>query len=642
MEGYDEGLETGVQSPLGEQLLEKGVLTEDQLRIALMEQETSQDAIGRVLVNLGFVTEATIRDVLSESQGAETVDLRQINVDPDALNMVPMEIAKRYNVLPFALKDNILTMAVANPSDMIVFEQVRSMLAAEVELKLKVASESDISRSVDEYYGLELSIEGILKEIESGESDVAVNALQSDSATAGHPIVRLVNAFLSDGVKRNASDIHFEPEQSFLRVRYRIDGVLRQIRSLHRSYWDAMGVRLKVMADMNIAESRMPQDGKISMTLYGHKVDFRVASQPTAHGENFVLRILDQQKSIVPITDLGLNENALNMVELMLSRPTGMLLVTGPTGSGKTTTLYSFLNHLNTEKVNIMTLEDPIEYPMHMIRQSAVSEQAKMDWASGIKSMLRQDPDIILIGEIRDNETADMSLRAAMTGHQVLSTLHTNSAIGIIPRLLDMGVLPDILSGNVIGVIAQRLIRRLCSNCKTPKELEENDIRVLSHFVEDPHNVQIHQQVGCAQCEYQGYRGRVAIMEILKFSDEIDELVAARASVRDIREAAEQLGVFLDLAQNAMEKVLQGESTIAEVGRVVDMTKYLIGSGVADSAPAAAPAAEAAPQAEEAVHHEEAPAEHHHEEAAQPEEAQHSEEAQHYEEAPPAEEPPQA
>lgn len=639
MEGYDEsGADTtGVQSPLGEQLLEKGVLTEDQLRIALMEQETSSEAIGRVLVNLGFVTEATIRDVLSEAQGAETVDLRQINVDPDALNMVPMEIAKRYNVLPFALKDNLLTMAVANPSDMIVFEQVRSMLAAEVELKLKVASESDISRAVDEYYGLELSIEGILKEIESGEADVAVNALQSDSATAGHPIVRLVNAFLSDGVKRVASDIHFEPEQSFLRVRYRIDGVLRQIRSLHRSYWDAMGVRLKVMAEMNIAESRMPQDGKISMTLYGHKVDFRVASQPTAHGENFVLRILDQQKSIVPITDLGLNDNALRMVELMLSRPTGMLLVTGPTGSGKTTTLYSFLNHLNTESVNIMTLEDPIEYPMHMIRQSAVSEQAKMDWASGIKSMLRQDPDIILIGEIRDNETADMSLRAAMTGHQVLSTLHTNSAIGIIPRLLDMGVLPDILSGNVIGVIAQRLIRRLCSNCKTQKTPDEDDVRVLRHFVEDPHNAVIYQPVGCAQCEYQGYRGRVAIMEILKFSDEIDELVAARASVRDIRDAAEQLGVFLELSQNAMEKVLQGESAIDEVGRVVDMTKYLLGTDKPkDAAPTPVPADFAAQQqaAPAEHHHEAAPAEAHAEAHAEEAPAEHAEH--------PAEEPPQA
>ncbi len=561
--------------PLGEQLLEKGVLSEDQLRIALLEQESSQEAIGRVLVNLGFVTEATIRDVLSESQGAETVDLRQINVDPDALKLIPMEIAKRYNVLPFALQGRELTMAVANPNDLIIFEQIRSMLSADVDLRLKVASESDISRSVDEYYGLELTIEGILHEIETGDSDVAVATLQADSATAGHPIVRLVNAFLSDGVKRNASDIHFEPEQSFLRVRYRIDGVLRQIRSLHRSYWDAMVVRLKVMSVMNIAESRQPQDGKISMTLYGHKVDFRVAAQPTAHGENFVLRILDQQKSIVPITELGLNELSLRMVELMLARPTGLLLVTGPTGSGKTTTLYSFLNHVNTEQVNIMTLEDPIEYPMHMIRQSSVSEQAKMDWASGIKSMLRQDPDIILIGEVRDNETADMALRAAMTGHQVLTTLHTNSAIGIIPRLLDMGVLPDILAGNVIGVIAQRLIRRLCQNCRSQRLPEGDEVKILSHFVENPSEVGLFQAVGCSQCEYQGYRGRVPIMELLKFSEEIDEMVASRAGVRDIRDAAEQLGLFIELSTSAMEKVLAGESSIEEVSRVTDLTKFM-------------------------------------------------------------------
>ena len=573
--GY--GADDGTNVPLGEQLLEKGVLSEDQLRIALMEHEESQEAIGRVLVNLGFVTEATIRDVLSEAQGAETVDLRQVNVDPDALNMVPMDIAKRYNVLPFALHDGILTMAVANPNDMIVFEQIRSMLSVDTELKLKVASESDISRAVDEFYGLELTIEGILHEIETGEADVAVTSLQADSATAGHPIVRLVNAFLSDGVKRNSSDIHFEPEQSFLRVRYRIDGVLRQIRSLHRSYWDAMVVRLKVMADMNIAEARQPQDGKISMTLYGHKVDFRVAAQPTAHGENFVLRILDQQKSIVPITELGLNETSLKVVELMLARPTGLMLVTGPTGSGKTTTLYSFLNHLNSEQVNIMTLEDPIEYPMHMIRQSTVSEAYKMDWSSGIKSMLRQDPDIILIGEVRDNETADMALRAAMTGHQVLTTLHTNSAIGIIPRLLDMGVLPDILAGNVIGVIAQRLVRMLCTYCKTQRLAEGTEVQILSHFVENPSEVGVYQPVGCNKCDYQGYRGRVAIMELLKFSDEIDELVAARASVRDISDAAEQLGLFIDLSQSAMEKVLQGLSSIDEISRVVDLTKYIHG-----------------------------------------------------------------
>ncbi len=562
--------------PLGERLLEKGVLTEDQLRIAILEQESSQEAIGRVLVNLGFVTEATIRDVLSESQNAETVDLRQINVDPEALNMIPMEIAKRYNFLPFALSDNNLSIAVANPNDLIVFEQIRAMLGSDVNLNLKVASESDIARAVDEYYGLELTIEGILREIESGETDVATQAIQTDAATAGHPIVRLVNAFLSDAVKRVASDVHFEPEQSFLRVRYRIDGVCRQIRSLHRSYWQAMCVRLKVMAEMNIAESRHPQDGKISMTLYGPKVDFRAASHPTAHGENFVLRILDQQKSIVPITELGLNDHALSMLQLMIARPTGLLLVTGPTGSGKTTTLYSFLNHLNNESVNIMTLEDPIEYPMHMIRQSQVSESSKMDWATGIKSMLRQDPDIVLIGEIRDNETADMALRAAMTGHQVLSTLHTNSAIGVIPRLLDMGVLPDILAGNVIGVIAQRLIRRLCPQCKTQQLPTEDEALVLAHFVDNPTEIGVWKPVGCQHCDYQGYRGRVAIMELLKFSEEIDEMVSSRASVREIRDTADEHGLFIGLAENAMEKVLAGESSIDEISRVVDLTKYML------------------------------------------------------------------
>ena len=567
-------------APLGERLLEHGVLSDDQLRIALIEQEGTGETIGRTLVRLGFVTEATIRDVLSETQGAETVDLRQINVDPDALKLIPMEIAKRYNVFPFAVDGNELTIAVSNPNDLIVFEQLRSMLGSDLELRLKVAGESDIARAVDEYYGLELSIEGILQEIERGLSDVSTTQLQGD-VTSAHPIVRLVNAFLSDGVKRVASDIHFEPEQSFLRVRYRIDGVLRQVRSLHRSYWDAMVVRLKVMADMNIAESRAPQDGKISMTLYGHKVDFRVASQNTAHGENFVLRILDQQKSIVGIKELGLNERAMTMLKLMMEQPTGLLLVTGPTGSGKTTTLYSFLNHVNSESVNIMTLEDPIEYPMHMIRQSQVSEATKMDWSSGIKSILRQDPDIILIGEIRDNETADMALRSAMTGHQVLSTLHTNSAIGVIPRLLDMGVLPDILSGNVIGVIAQRLIRKLCAHCKQQRPAEGDELLILSQFVENPAEIGVFKPVGCSHCEYQGYRGRMAVMELLMFSEEIDELVSARATVREIREAAEEKGLFIGLAENAMEKVLYGETSIQEVSRVVDLTSHIVAAQAA-------------------------------------------------------------
>jgi type II secretory ATPase GspE/PulE/Tfp pilus assembly ATPase PilB-like protein len=566
--------------PLGERLLEKGVLTEDQLRIALIEQQNSSDPIGQVLVRLGFVTEATIRDVLSEAQGKESIDLRHLSVDPEAIAKVPMDIAKRYNVFPVALDEGkqTITLATANPGNLIIFDQIRAVLGGDYELDLRVAGESDITRAVDEYYGLELSIEGILKEIETGEADVAVASLQAQEGVASHPIVRLVNAFLNDAVKRVASDIHFEPEESFLRVRYRIDGVLRQIRSLHRSYWDSMSVRLKVMSSMNIAESRQPQDGRITMTLYGRTIDFRVAAQPTAHGENFVLRILDQQRNLMGITELGLNPTAQRMLNLMVARPEGIILVTGPTGSGKTTTLYSVIQHLNKESVNIMTLEDPIEYPLHMIRQSAVSEAYKMDWSSGIKSMMRQDPDIILIGEIRDNETADMTLRAAMTGHKVLSTLHTNSALGVIPRLLDMGVLPDIMAGNIIGIIAQRLVRTLCGHCRAPKEeLEEDEIAVLSSMLKGAEipKGSVHKPVGCVHCEYQGYRGRVALMELLKFNEDIDELISNRASVREIKVMALKTKSFLSLAENAIEKVLEGKTSLEEIGRVVDLTQFM-------------------------------------------------------------------
>jgi len=301
-----------------------------------------------------------------------------------------------------------------------------------------LARESDITIGIEHHYGFELSIDGILNEIETGEIDY--QSLAADFDEYSQPVVRLVDALLNDAVKRSASDIHFEPEQGFLRIRYRIDGVLRQIRSLHKNYWAAMVVRLKVMSGMNIAETRAPQDGRISLTLSGHQVDFRVSSQPTTHGENIVLRILDRDKGIVPLEDLGLHADDLKTLKLMLARPEGIILVTGPTGSGKTTTLYSILNYINTEGINIMTLEDPVEYPMAMIRQTSVNEVVKLDFASGIRSMMRQDPDVILVGEIRDQETAEMAFRAAMTGHQVYSTLHTNSSIGAVPRLMDLGV----------------------------------------------------------------------------------------------------------------------------------------------------------------------------------------------------------
>ncbi|MBL8523853.1 MAG: Flp pilus assembly complex ATPase component TadA [Betaproteobacteria bacterium] len=558
------------QLPLGQTLLSRGVISPDQLNIALTEQRKSKTALGKILVRLGFVTEATIRDTLSESLGQVAIDLSNTIIDHNALALVPKDIARRYQVLPvdYDKQARKLLLAVADPSNVVALDQIRALIKDDVRIEQVLARESDISIGIEQHYGFELSIDGILNEIETGEIDYQSLATEFDEYS--QPVVRLVDALLNDAVKRGASDIHFEPEHGFLRIRYRIDGVLRQIRSLHKNYWSAMVVRLKVISGMNIAETRAPQDGRISLSLSGRSVDFRVSAQPTTHGENVVLRILDRQKGIVPLEDLGLQEDELKMLRLMMARPEGIILVTGPTGSGKTTTLYSILNHVNTEGVNIMTLEDPVEYPMAMIRQTSVNEVAKLDFASGIRSMMRQDPDVILVGEIRDQETAEMAFRAAMTGHQVYSTLHTNSAIGAIPRLQDLGVLPDIMAGNIIGVVAQRLMRRLCTHCREPyhpdDELTQKILGVDSSWTGD-----IYRAVGCEHCDNTGYRGRVAIMELFKMNGDIDELIARRATGREIREAARRTG-FRTLAEDAVSRVLTGQTSLDEISRVVDLT----------------------------------------------------------------------
>ena len=558
------------QLPLGQTLLGRGVISQDQLNIALTEQRKLKTPLGKILVQLGFVTEATIRDTLSESLGQVAVDLSNTIIDHHALALVPKDIARRYQVLPvdYDKQTKKLLLAVADPANVVALDQIRALIKDDVRIEQVLARESDISIGIEQHYGFELSIDGILNEIETGEIDYQSLATEFDEYS--QPVVRLIDALLNDAVKRSASDIHFEPEQGFLRIRYRIDGVLRQIRSLHKNYWSAMVVRLKVISGMNIAETRAPQDGRISLSLSGRSVDFRVSAQPTTHGENIVLRILDRQKGIVPLEDLGLQEDELKMLRLMMARPEGIILVTGPTGSGKTTTLYSILNHVNTESVNIMTLEDPVEYPMAMIRQTSVNEVAKLDFASGIRSMMRQDPDVILVGEIRDQETAEMAFRAAMTGHQVYSTLHTNSAIGAIPRLQDLGVLPDIMAGNIIGVVAQRLMRRLCIHCRQAYRPEDElTLKILG--VAKDWRGEVFRHVGCEQCGNTGYKGRVAIMELFKMDGDIDDLIARRATGREIREAARRTG-FRTLAEDAISRVLKGETSLDEISRIVDLT----------------------------------------------------------------------
>ena len=554
---------------IGQILISQGILTEDQLRIALLEQMKSKLPIGKLLVNLGFVSEATLRDALSEKLGLQSVDLSQIIIDSQAMKLVPRDFALRHHIFPVALdrERGMLIVALSDTNNLVALDQLRARLRGELELESRLAGDTEISRAIEQYYGHELSIDGILHEIETGEVDY--QSLAGAGEQYSQPVVRLIAALLADAVGRNASDIHFEPEQNFLRIRYRIDGVLRQIRSLHKTYWPAMAVRIKVLAKMNIAETRAPQDGRISLSLTGRQVDFRVASQATSHGENVVLRILDRQKGIVPLDGLGLESSQLDLLKRLISRPEGIILVTGPTGSGKTTTLYSILNHINSDALNIMTMEDPVEYPMTLIRQTSVNEAAKMDFANGIRSLMRQDPDVILVGEIRDEETAEMAFRAAMTGHQVYSTLHTNSAVGAFPRLLDTGVTPEVMAGNMIGIIAQRLIRRLCKHCRQPYTATSAECRLLGVKADRPPTV--YRAVGCDHCDYQGYRGRLAIMEILKLDVDMDELIARRATAREMQRAAIAKG-FRTLADDGARRVLEGTTALDELMRVVDLT----------------------------------------------------------------------
>ena len=581
--------------PLATLLLETGVISEDQARIALTEQSQTGDRFADILARLGFVTDAVVRDAVGGALGVESVDLGRTVAEAGAMAAVPEPVARRFMAVGLTLEHDAdgnprrLTVAMADPFDVIALDHLRSLLGDNVEIVPFLAGRSDIERFLERAYRHDLSVSGILREIETGEADPIGLPAYADEYS--QPIVRLVDVLLSDAVKRRASDVHFEPEAGFLRVRYRIDGVLRQVRSLHRGYWSAIAVRLKVMCGMNIAETRAPQDGRMTLSVSGHDIDYRVSSLPTAHGENIVLRVLDRGRGIVSLDELGMSPHALAELRRMMERPEGVILVTGPTGSGKTTTLYSILAHLDREAVNIMTLEDPVEYPMARIRQTSVNEAVKLDFANGVRSLLRQDPDIILVGEVRDADTAAMTFRAAMTGHQVYSTLHTNSAVGAIPRLLDIGVAPGVLAGNIIGIVAQRLVRRLCPACREPTDSpvgaparEGSRMRPASGQSSPERGdgdwadagldrvFQPFRPAGCPRCDHQGYRGRLALTEVLRFDAEIDALVARRAPAHELLEAAQRQG-FVTLARDAIRRVADGSSTIEETSRVVDLTR---------------------------------------------------------------------
>ena len=535
-----------------------GLLSKDQLQIGLIESQNTGDSLKKSLLRLGFVTEALITSAEQQITGSRSIVLSDVLPDSEALNLIPADFSRRFQLVPVSFKDNTLLIAIADLYNLPVQDRLKSTLDPSIYVELVLAGEREIAETIDRFYGFELSIDGIFHEIETGEIDREAK----DSHEYHQPVVRLVNAILSDAVKRGASDIHFEPEAGFVRVRYRIDGVLRQIRSFHMDYWSALVVRIKVLAELNITEARAPQDGHLSMNVSGGMVEFRVACMPTLHGENLVLRILDRQKGIVPMDALGIPDDTLNALLTSMQRPEGLILVTGPTGSGKTTTLYSMIAHKSDEKINVMTLEDPVEYPMSLLRQTSVNEQVKLDFGTGITSLLRQDPDVILIGEIRDAQVSEMVFRASMTGHQVYSTLHTNSAIGALARLKDLGVSPVIIGTNVIGIVGQRLVRKLCLSCRSVDEEQSSDT-----------DQTVYRSVGCDKCDWQGYSGRVAVMEVLRFTQQIAEMVASDASPGELLKCATADG-FTSMAREAMKLVHNGVTSITEVSRVIDFTNF--------------------------------------------------------------------
>lgn len=565
---------------LGDRLVQMGLISEDQLHVALREQRRMPgQKMGELLVDLGFITDGALSEVLAESSGFDQFAPDKVVIDPELLGMIPKDVAARFRVFPVSFDKTILRLAMADMYDVMAIDQIKRLFPRETRIEPLVCSDADIQQVIDTFYGYELSLDGILKELDRGHhpgrggEDITVERFDATVEDQLHPVVRLVNAILLDAVKANASDLHFEPEGNFLRLRYRIDGVMMQIKTIHRDHWPAISHRLKIMSSMNIADRLNPQDGRTSMDVDNRVIDFRVSSFPTVHGENIVLRVLDQRSMRRSLYDLGFSNQNLRLLQTLLKRPEGIFIVTGPTGSGKTTTLYAMLGHINSLDINIMTMEDPIEYQMPLVRQAQVREGTDMTFSGGIRAMLRQDPDVILVGEVRDSETASMALRASMTGHQVYTTLHTNDAAGALPRLIDLGMRPALMAGNIIGIIAQRLARCLCPECKEMQTATEEECTLLG--LDYGHAHELGRAIGCDHCRYTGYRGRIALCEILPINDTMDELVAKGATLREIRHEATKFG-FIPMVMDGKDKLLKGIISLESMQKAVDVTSLLM------------------------------------------------------------------
>ncbi len=569
-------------SQIGELLIKDNFITNEQLDTALRHQRENGGRLGSILINLGYVDDDDITAVLSRQYGVPSINLAYFEIDPAVIKLIPLETAQKYLVIPLSRVGSVLTIATADPTNVFAMDDIKFMTGFNVEPV--VASEASIMEALDKYYGTPHAIElkKVYEEIAQIEKDgfeldleaamdeeqVSIDELQRSSEEA--PIIKLVNLMLSDSLKKGASDIHLEPYEKDFRVRFRIDGILYNMMNPPLRLKDAITSRVKIMAKMDISEKRLPQDGRIKIRTSSNgrkkEIDYRVSTLPTLFGEKLVMRILDRDNLPLDMTRLGFEEISLKRIEAGILKPYGMLLVTGPTGSGKTSTLYAALNRLNTPETNIMTAEDPVEYNFRGINQVQIREQIGLTFAAALRSFLRQDPNIILVGEIRDFETTEIAIKAALTGHLVLSTLHTNDAPSTISRLLNMGIEPFLVATSVHLICAQRLIRKVCAECKREVKTPLQALMNAGFSPEEAKNLQTFKGEGCKTCNGTGYKGRIGLYEVMDISEDIQELILVGASAREIRRKAVEEGM-LTLRASGLAKIKSGITSLDEVLR---------------------------------------------------------------------------
>lgn len=554
---------------LGELLLENNLITEEQLNIALEEQKAKGIKLGEAIIGLGYVTQDAINDLLCQQLNIDFVDLRKIEIDDSIARMVGEKVVRKYMLLPFALDDrqaNVIKVAMEDPMNIMAIDDIGIITGMTVQPYL--STHAYISTAIDKLYGKSQAnaiAEQFMKEQGSGDDADNAEENKRQEDVDNSPVVKLVNNIIEGGVRQRASDIHIEPFEYNVRVRYRIDGVLREIISYDRALYAAIIARLKVISGMDISEKRKPQDGRITITVDRREYDIRVSNLPTVFGEKVVMRLASKEGFKRDKKDLGLSPTDLVKFDNILRNPHGIILVTGPTGSGKSTTLYTALSELASDEVNIITVEDPVEANVDNVNQVQVNVKANLTFASALRSILRQDPDIIMIGEIRDGETAEIAVKASITGHLVVSTLHTNSTAASISRLIDMGIEPYLLGDSLVGIIAQRLVRRLCPECKESYEADEEEKRVLKVPQNEPLN--LYKACGCEACGNTGYYGRIGVYEIMPISRKIKNLIASGANADEITAQAVTEGMNT-LRMSASNYVKQGLTSFSEMMKI--------------------------------------------------------------------------